>query len=82
VMPELGLTLGYDFTARLRGTIGYSFIYWSKVQRAGEQVDLLLNPNLFPPQKTTGNLVGQPAYHGVNNDYWTQGLNFGFQYSF
>ena len=30
MVPELGLTLGYQLTKRLRGTIGYSVIYWGK----------------------------------------------------
>jgi hypothetical protein len=31
VVPEVGITLGYQLTCRLRATFGYSFIYWSEV---------------------------------------------------
>ena len=43
MVPELGATLGLDLTARLRLTAGYSLIYWSKVVRAGDQVDINVN---------------------------------------
>jgi len=33
VIPELGVTLGYDLTSRLRATAGYTFMYWSNVSR-------------------------------------------------
>jgi hypothetical protein len=40
VVPEVGITLGYALTCRLYATLGYRFIYWSEVLRAGEQIDL------------------------------------------
>ena len=43
VVPELGLTLGYQLTPRLEATFGYSFLYWSEVARAGDQVDFHVN---------------------------------------
>jgi hypothetical protein len=81
IMPELGLTVGYDFTSRLRGTLGYSFIYWSQVHRAGEQIDTNINPNLFPPPVATPG-VKQPQFLNAANDFWAQGLNVGLDYSF
>lgn len=79
-MPELGITLGYDFTCRLRATFGYTFLYWSKVARPGEQIDTELNPSQFPP----GTLVGAPHPQFVfhTSDFWAQGLNFGLEYRF
>ena len=35
VIPELGVTLGFDITQRFRATFGYTFIYWSNLARAG-----------------------------------------------
>jgi hypothetical protein len=93
VMPELGFTVGYDITSRLRATMGYSFIYWSQVHRAGEQIDTNLNPNLLPPAttfnyKTTGgasaSLQGpqEPRVLNATDDFWAQGVNFGLEYVF
>lgn len=80
VIPELGVTLGYDLTCNLRATFGYTFIYWSKVARPGDQIDLDVNQSQF----SGGTLVGEarPAFSWVTTDYWVQGLNFGFDYRF
>jgi hypothetical protein len=60
--------------------VGYSLVYWSKVIRAGEQIDLNVNPSQFPP----GDLVGapQPQFRAVTTDFWAQGLNFGLDFRF
>ena len=80
VIPELGITLGYDIADRLRATFGYTFIYWSRVARPGDQIDFDVNPSQFPP----GPLVGppRPAFNLRSTDFWAQGLNFGLEYSF
>jgi len=76
VMPELGATLGYDITKCLKATVGYRLLYWSKVGRAGDQIDLDLN--LSEP------LVGtpRPVYDFTSNDFWAHGLNFGLEYRY
>ena len=79
-IPELGLTVGYDITPRLKATFGYTFLYWSRLIRPADQVDTDLNPTQFPP----GTLVGYPAPKAkfVVTDYWAQGLNFGLDYRY
>jgi|GEM_PF-1125983 len=57
VLPELGMTLGYNMTRRLKLTAGYTLLYWSNVVRAGEQVDLDVNGNLL---NRNGVLLIQP----------------------
>ena len=80
VMPEFGVTLGYDLTCRLRATFGYTFLYWSKVVRPGDQIDTEINASQFPP----GTLAGapHPAFAFQPTDFWAQGLNFGLNYQF
>jgi hypothetical protein len=80
VIPELGLTLGYDVTRHLRATVGYSFIYWSKVVRAGDQIDVNVNLPATAGQLPTG--AQQPAASFKTTDFWAQGLNVGFEYNF
>ena len=77
MIPELGLTLGYQFTRRVRLTAGYSLIYWGNVVRPGDQVDLDVNPNLFPPETVPFTGALRPQFQFVSTDYWVQGLSFG-----
>lgn len=80
MIPEFGLTLGYQLTRRARLTVGYSLIYWNNVVRPGDQIDTDINPNLFAPEQVpfTGPL--RPQFQFVDSDYWLQGLNFGAEY--
>jgi hypothetical protein len=81
VIPELGVSVGCNITERLRATFGYTFIYWSRVARPGEQIDRNLNPTYFP---NNGPAVGapQPEFTFVTSDMWIQGMNFGLDYRF
>jgi hypothetical protein len=80
VVPELGVTLAYQWTPRLRSTFGYSFIYWSQVARAGDQIDLNVNSTYLPnsPVPHAGPVAPVFAFH--ESDFWAQGLNFGLDY--
>ena len=80
VVPELGVTVGYQLTARLRATFGYTFLYWSQVARPGDQIDLDVNPS----QLTSDGLVGapRPQFQWIGSDMWVQGMNFGLDYRF
>jgi hypothetical protein len=80
VVPELGLTLGYDLTCRLKFTVGYSFIYWSKVARPGDQISTNVNPTQFAPNTLTG--LPSPQFRYTTTDYWAQGLTLGLDFRF
>jgi len=77
VVPELGATLGYQMTKRIRLTAGYSFIYWSNVVRPGDQIDTTVNPNLLPPENPTQTAFLNPRFTFQDSDYWVQGLSLG-----
>lgn len=79
VVPELGATIGYQLTPRLRGTIGYTFIYWSNVVRPGNHVDLDVNPNFLPPA-IPPLTPSRPRFAFSDSDYWVQGVSFGGEY--
>jgi len=80
VVPELGVTLGYQVTQRLRLTAGYSFIYWSNVVRPGDQIDTTVNPNLLPPENPRETAFLNPRFAFQDSDYWVQGLSLGGDY--
>ena len=79
-IPELGMNIGYMLSPQLKATVGYSFLYWSKVIRPADQIDMSLNPTQFQ----SGALVGYPAPESkfITTDYWAQGLNFGLDYRY
>ncbi len=79
MIPELGATFAYHINPCWRATVGYTLVYWGNVVRAGEQIDLDVNPDLIPePLPTTGLL--RPAFAFVETDFWAQGLSIGLEY--
>jgi hypothetical protein len=81
VMPELGVKLGCQITNYLQLYAGYNFLYLSNVVRAGDQIDLRVNPNLLPP----GNGLGGPALPAVlfkTTDFWAQGVSVGVRLNY
>jgi Putative beta barrel porin-7 (BBP7) len=61
VLPEGTAKLGWDFTDRFRVNGGYSFLYWSRVRRAADQLDA----------------TSRPAYGRDQTDFWIQGWTVG-----
>jgi len=80
MIPELGFTISRDLGSRLRATMGYTLIYWGKVMRAGEQIDLNVNKSQIPPGALTGS--PQPQFSFATNDLWIHGLNLGLECRF
>ncbi len=80
IVPEAGLTLGYQVFDWMRLTAGYSFLYWSRVARPGEQVNVSVNrlevPSLAAP---TGFMVTPPAALIRSTDFWAHGINAGLE---
>ena len=80
--PELGLTLGYSVTDNMRVRLGYSFLLLQDVARAGDQVDLTLNQNLFPPAVLPLAGPARPAFFDAKSDIWLQSINLGVELRF
>lgn len=79
VVPELGLTLGYQLNPCWRATIGYTFIYWSRVARAGDQIDRDVNHDLFPPEQVEVTTHLRPEFNISYTDFWAQGMTVGLE---
>jgi hypothetical protein len=84
VVPEAGVNVGYQILPRLRGYVGYNFLYWSNVIRPGSSIDRVLDvtqiPN-FPVTPTPAPVPGQhpaPTFH--QEGFWAQGITFGFEF--
>jgi hypothetical protein len=80
VIPELGLTLGYDLTERMKVSLGYTFVYWSRVARPSDQIDTNVNTSQAFSQPLTG--IPAPLFRYTPSDYWVQGLTLGLDYRF
>lgn len=81
VVPEAGLSLGYQLTPWLTARMGYNFIYWNNVGRASQQVDSTINPSLVPTDISYGTPGGpnRPGAAFRTSDFWAQGINFGIE---
>ncbi len=80
VVPEFGITCGYQMTDHIRLTLGYTGIYWSNVVRPGQQISPDVNPNLLPPVADPFSGANRPAFAFDTTDYWIQGINLGGEY--
>lgn len=69
VSPEVGINCRYAINQCLDLSFGYSFIYWSSLAQAGNQIDPMLND---PP----------PAFSLNSGAYWVHGLNIGANFRF
>jgi hypothetical protein len=84
VVPEFGLNLGYAVTQHIRLTFGYTFLFWSRVFRPGDQIDRVINTSEFPALVGAGTLKGppRPDFTFKSSDFWAQGLNFGLEFRY
>jgi hypothetical protein len=81
LVPEVGVKLGYQVTPNVRATLGYTFLYWNDVARAGDVVNTTINPALIPPAtSTTG--PQQPALFFQKSNLWVQGIDLGIEFNF
>lgn len=77
VIPELGATIGFNVTERFKLTVGYTFIYWSRIARPGDQIDRDINVPLVPGPTTL-----RPQFAFEMTDFWAQGVNFGLEVTY
>lgn len=79
-VTEFGISLKRQFNHRLGASLGYSFVYWNDVSRAGDQIDFGINTSQIPPGMLTG--AARPAFAFRSTDFWAQGIRFGVEYTF
>jgi hypothetical protein len=83
VIPQLGVEMGYQLTCRCRAYLGYNLIYWSPVMRAGDQIDLNIDPHNFPGgTPLPGGASHFPQYLARESNFWAQGINLGTEIRF
>lgn len=80
-VPEVTFRVGYQFSDRWKATLGYDFLYWSRVIRPADQIDTVLDTTQIP-FGGGGNPINQarPAPLFNETDFWAQGVNAGLEY--
>jgi hypothetical protein len=81
VAPEFGLNFGWNLTSSATLRLGYSVLLWSDVARSVDQIDLAINPALFPPA-TAAATPSRPSFHLTKSDIWLQALSLGLEYRY
>lgn len=74
-VPEAGISVRYAVTKHLELSLGYSFLYWSSMILAGDQVDTFVNLTQLVPAAFTG--PARPAFNFRETDFWLQTINAG-----
>lgn len=72
-IPELGLKLGYSPTENTTLSVGYTFMFWSSVGLAGDQIDSTVDYL---------QLGGRPAAVFQDSSFWMQGIDLGLTCTF
>lgn len=79
VVPEVTINLGYWLTPTIKAYVGYNFLYWSNVVRAGDQIDRVVDVTFVPnpPMNVppSGLVRPQPTFH--SSDLALNGIQFG-----
>jgi hypothetical protein len=82
-VPEVELKMLYEVAENLELSVGYSFVYWTDVALAGDQIDTVdFGGRVWPrsDRRWIQGLPGvdAPAFDGINDGgFWAQGLTFG-----
>ncbi len=83
---DLGCSIGWQVTDHMRLRVGYLFLYWPGVARAGDQIDLVINPNLVQgtrpviPPFSAGPI--RPLLTVQNTDFWVQSITCGVEFRY
>jgi hypothetical protein len=85
VVPEVGLTVGYQINDSVRVYAGYTLLYMNNVALPGAQIDTTLNRNMLPPdlaRRLPVNGPTRPLFVFRSQDFWAQGANVGVEFRY
>lgn len=77
--------VSYKLTDNVQFTVGYTFLYWDRVFRSGDQIDHNLNPSLIPAFAPTISGTSGPANPqrlNTESTFWAEGISFGVRIAF
>lgn len=79
-VPEVMMTVAYDWRENIQLTAGYSFTYWSRICLAGDQIDRRVNTTQLNGGTLSGNAF--PEFSFQDTDFWLQGIRLGFNWAY
>jgi hypothetical protein len=84
VVPQFEVRGGVQATSWLRAFAGYDFLYWTRILRPGDQVDVTVDPRQVPtdPAFKSGAAVSYPRPLLHHSDFWVQGVIFGLELAY
>jgi hypothetical protein len=82
VIPEFGVLVSYRVTSHVQVYAGYTLLYWGDVVRAGNEVDLGVNPTLLPGTGAPATGPQRPAPFFSGSSFWAQGIDLGLELRF
>src|SRR5262249_44782468 len=84
LVPTGSIKVGHDITDCIRITVGYDFLYWSRVSRPGGSIDrhvdtrqVVTDVNYNPAFRAS-----QPGLDFQDRSFWAQGLSVGLSFSY
>jgi hypothetical protein len=77
---EFDLTLRRRLRSGATLNFGYTFLLWTDIIRAGDQLDRQINTSQIPPGTLNG--AARPAVPLKSTDFWAQGLHTGLEFAF
>jgi len=75
--PEVNLNATVCLTENMDLTIGYTFLYWSDVLLAGEQIDTRVNRDVLFDGAYVAGGGGGPSFAFDDTDFWSHAINVG-----
>jgi hypothetical protein len=81
IAPQLDVKVGYQIADWLQIYAGYDFLFINEVVRPGNSLNLNVNTALVPTNPNFGAAVGPnvPPVSTKKDDFWAQGIHFGFE---
>ncbi len=84
LLPEGSIEVGLQLSKQLSLSLGYSFLYWTRVVRPGDQLNQRVTPTQLPTSVlfVPGVPGGQPSLVLTDRSFWAQGLSAGLAFRY
>lgn len=78
--PEVNFKLNCAITDQISMSVGYTFLYWTRVSFAGDQIDRVVNGTQLNGGAPVG--PGRPLPLFNDTDFWVQSIDLGVNFNY